>query len=113
MDYEATYNRNRVTWLYAAARSKELSASAVRVGLLFATFFNAGTEREELNPSYEWIAETAHMSRATLAKSLFELEKAGFLTIYRIHRYRNQYAMPFTGDEVWKGPKSLSSKTEL
>lgn len=109
MDYSATYNRNRVTWLYEAARSPKLSASAVRVGLLFATFFNADT-RETVNPSYEWLMENAHMSRATLAKALKELEAAGFIQIHRLHRYRSQYEMPFNGDEPWK---PLSSKTEL
>lgn len=102
MDYAALYNQNRVSWLYAAARSPELGHAAVRVGLLFATFF-VPEEREEVSPSYEWIMENARIkNRSTLAKALKELEDAGFLKIYRMHRYRNHYSMPFTGEEIWK-----------
>lgn len=101
MDYAALYNRNRVTWLYEAPRSKELSAEAVRVGLLFATFCQE--DREEVSPSYEWIMEKACIrSRSTLSKALKQLDAAGFLRIERMHRYRNHYSMPFDGDSVWK-----------
>lgn len=100
-NYAAAYNRNRVTWLYEAARSPDLGATAVRVGLLFATFFNA-EDREEVAPSYEWIMENARInSRTTLFKALKELEGAGFLVIDRMHRYRNRYSMPFTGEAPW------------
>jgi hypothetical protein len=109
MDYEDVYNRNRVTWLYEAARSPELSAPAVRVGLLFATFMNAAKGRERVRPSYVWLTKNAHMSRGTLAKSLRELEAAGFLEITRYRRQGSFYELPFDGCELWK-PKTLSPK---
>lgn len=109
MDYNEVYNRNRVSWLYAVARSPDIGSNAVRVGLLFATFFNAD-ERKEVSPSYEWLMENARLkSRSTLSKALKELEQAGFLEIHRNHRYRNHYAMPFTGEGLW----SLSPKNGL
>lgn len=102
MEYEEQFNWNRVDWLYALARSEELNATAVRVGLLFGTFFQA-YEREELSPSYEWIMEKARIkSRSTLSRALKDLEKAGFLHIERMHRYRSIYTFPFNGDERWK-----------
>lgn len=102
MDYCDVYNRNRVSWLYAAARSDKLSSNAVRVGLLFATFCQP-LDREIVSPSYEWIMEHARLgSRSTLSAALIELEKAGFLRIERYHRYRSHYSMPFDGDADWK-----------
>lgn len=112
MDYDDVYNRNRVTWLYEAARSPDLSASAVRVGLLFATFMNASKGRERVRPSYEWLTKHAHMSRTTLAKSLRELEAAGFLVITRYRRQGSFYELPFDGNEIWR-PETLSPKTGL
>jgi biotin operon repressor len=111
MDYDETYNRNRVTWLYEAARSPELSATAVRVGLLFATFLNPSMGRERVRPSYEWLMANARMSRATLWKSIKELEAAGFIKVVRYRRHANFYSMPFDGDAIWT-PKTLSSKSE-
>jgi DNA-binding transcriptional ArsR family regulator len=112
MDYEAIYSRNRVTWLYEAARSPKLSASAVRVGLVFATFMNPSTGRERVRPKYEWLMKAAHMSRATLAKSLKELEDAGFIEVVRYRRSGNYYTMPFDGTALWR-PGTLSSEIEL
>lgn len=109
MDYAAQFNQNRVSWLYAAARSPKLSASAVRVGLLFATFIQP-EDRESVSPSYEWLMENARLkSRSSLSKALKELEDAGFLLIHRFHRYRNQYELPFDGDSPW----TLSPKNGL
>lgn len=110
MDYDEQWNSNRVNWLYQLARSPDLGAGAVRVGLLFATFLQP-TRREEVRPGHDWLMEHAQMSRATLQKALKELETAGFLTVDRWHRYRSAYGMPFTGDAPWV-PKSLSSKSE-
>lgn len=111
MDYAATYNRNRVTWLYEVARSPKLGANAVRIGLLFATFFQP-EDREELKPSYEWIMGAAHIkSRSTVARALKELEDAGFLEIERYHRYQSHYWMPFDGEALWSPP--LSPKNGL
>ena len=104
MDYDDVYNRNRVTWLYEAARSPKLSAPAVRVGLLFATFMNPSKGRERVRPKYEWLMEYARISRPTLAKALKELEAAGFLVIERYRRQCSYYSMPFDGDAVWTPP---------
>src|SRR5690242_1630140 len=104
MDYIEVYSRNRVSWLYAAARCDKLGSNAVRVGLLFATFCQP-LEREEVSPAYEWIMANAHIkSRSTLSAALLELERAGFLFITRYHRERSRYSMPFNGDELWKPP---------
>lgn len=109
MDYAERYNRNRVSWLYALARSEKVSANAVRVGLLFATFFNVD-EREILKPSYTWLMNASHIkSRTSLSRALRELEAAGFLEIDRMHRYNNQYRMPFDGETVWTEPLSPES----
>jgi len=108
MDYATLWNRNRVEWLYQLARCPQIGAPAVRVGLLFGTFFQA-EEREELRPGYNWLMKNAHMSRPTLAKALKELESAGFLVVFRIHRYRSTYSLPFDGEAAW----TLSSKIEL
>jgi hypothetical protein len=111
MDYKETYSRNRVSWLYAIARS-EISPSAVKLGLLFATFV-LPEEREEVSPSYDWIVEKSHLSRATVARCLVELEKGGYLgrVIYPGHRV--SYHLPFTGDAVWEPPNPSSLKIEL
>lgn len=102
MDYKEIYNRNRVTWLYEAARSPHLNATAVRVGLLFATFVQP-EDREEVSPSYEWLMQNAQIkNRSTLSSALQQLEAAKFLNIERFHRYRNHYSLPFNGDEIWK-----------
>lgn len=112
MDYVEVYSRNRVSWLYAAARCDQLGSNAVRVGLLFATFCQP-LEREEVSPSYEWIMANAHIkSRSTLSAALLELEKAGFLIIRRYHRYRSHYSMPFDGEAFWN-PPPLSPKNGL
>ena len=101
MDYAATYNRNRGNWLYELARDGKVSATGVRVGLLFATFFVAES-REEVGPSYEWIMESAHVAnRNSVSKAIKQLESAGFLLVYRMHRYRNRYSMPFDGEKDW------------
>lgn len=107
MDYQELWSRNRVEWLYQLARCPDIGAPAVRVGLLFGTFFRA-EDRESLRPGYDWLMKNAHMSRATVAKAIKELEAAGFLVVDRIHRYRSTYYMPFDGDAVW----TLSSKIE-
>lgn len=104
MNYDDVYNRNRVTWLYAAARHPKLSAAAVRVGLLFATFMNPSKGRERVRPKYEWLMENAHMSRPTLAKALHELEASGFLEIERYRRQCSYYSMPFDGEALWTPP---------
>lgn len=110
-NYAATYNRNRVTWLYEVARSPDLSHVAVRVGLLFATFMQAES-REEVKPSYEWIMKTARIKgRSTVSRALKELEGAGFLEIERFHRFKSHYAMPFDGDAIWS--PTLSPKNGL
>lgn len=102
MDYNEIYKRNRIEWMYQAARSPKLSATAVRVGLLFATFVQPEI-RETLNPGYKWIMENARIkSRPTLTSALVELEDAGFLKIERFASYRSHYSMPFTGDELWE-----------
>lgn len=101
MDYAERFNRNRVQWLYELAREKSIGPNAVRVGLLFGTFFQAD-EREEVRPSYDWIMENAHIgNRSTVAKALKELEKAGFIEIARLHRYRSSYSFPFDGENDW------------
>lgn len=100
MDYVQRWNQNRVDWLYELARCNELGARAVRVGLLFATFFQPEA-REELKPSYAWLTKHAHMSRTTLANALVELEEAGFLLITRYHAESQIYTMPFMGDAKW------------
>lgn len=102
MNYAEQYNRNRVSYLYEIARSPNLDATAVRVGLLFATFVQA-EEREEVRPSYEWLMEHGRIgSRSTLSKALKQLEENGFLNIVRYHRIRTFYAMPFDGNAPWK-----------
>lgn len=103
-DYVATWNRNRVSWLYALARSEKLGAAAVRVGLLFGTFLQAD-ERESVKPSYDWLCDNAHMSRATLAKAIKELKAAGFLDVTTYHAEGNHYSMPFDGESEWTPPK--------
>ena len=102
MDYAEQYNRNRVSYLYEIARSPHLDATAVRVGLLFATFVQA-EDREEVRPSYEWLMEHARIgSKSTLSKALKRLEDHGFLHMVKYHRMRTVYAMPFDGDGPWK-----------
>lgn len=102
MNYCERYNRNRVQYLYELARCQELDATAVRVGLLFATFLQP-EEREEVRPSYEWLMENAGIgSRSTLSKALKQLEDNGFLNTVKYHRMRTFYAMPFDGDGLWK-----------
>ena len=109
MDYVDQWNRNRVEWLYQLPRSG-VSSAAVHVGLLFATFFQP-EEREILKPGYDWIMKAAGMCRGTVAKALAELEREGFLEIDRMHRYRNEYRMPFDGDDPWvRRPQNVASK---
>jgi hypothetical protein len=101
MDYKDQYNWNRVEWMYQLARAERLDAVAVRVGLIFATFMVA-EDRETVSPSYEWVMSQARIkSRTTLSKALSTLEREGFLIIDRMHRYRNRYELPFTGDAGW------------
>lgn len=110
MDYCDRWNQNRVDWLYNLPRWPRLGPPAVKVGLIFGTFFQA-EERELLSPSYEWLMETARLSRGTLSKALAELEREEFLVIERVHRYRNTYSMPFDGDRAWvPGSKFVESK---
>jgi len=108
MDYATLWNRNRVEWLYQLARCPQIGAPAVRVGLLFGTFFQAES-REELRPGYEWLMKNAHMSRGTLSRALKELEGAGFLVSQKYHRYRSTYSLPFDGEAGW----TLSPKIGL
>lgn len=103
-DYVATWNRNRVDWLYSLARSKKLGAPAVRVGLLFGTFLQPDT-RETVHPSYDWLCQNAYISRGTLSKALKELKSAGFLAVDTYHAEGSYYSMPFDGDAVWTPPK--------
>ncbi|WP_336057343.1 helix-turn-helix domain-containing protein [Nitratireductor sp. CH_MIT9313-5] len=98
--YVKTWNENRVDWLYQIARCAEVSPSAVRLGLLFATFLQPD-EREEVHPSYKWLVENAHMSRGTIAKALNELEEAGFIRTRRYHAEGTHYSMPFDGNGKW------------
>ena len=108
MDYSERYNRNRVQYLYELARSPDLDAAAVRVGLLFATFLQP-EDREEVRPKYEWLLKHARIkSRTTLAKMLVQLEDAGFLRRTKYEGFCTFYSMPFDGDEDWKssGPKN-------
>ena len=101
MKYAETYNRNRVNYLYALARSKSLDATAVRVALLFATFLQP-EDREEVRPKYEWLMEHAGIkSRTTLAKALKQLEDAGFLSVRRYHAHSSWYSLPFDGEGPW------------
>lgn len=101
MDYIEQWNANRVDWLYQLARCRELGAPAVRIGLLFGTFFQADT-REELKPGHEWLMENGRMSKPTVVKAVAELEREGFLIVEGMRRYRNLYSMPFDGDGPWK-----------
>lgn len=100
MAYAEIWSRNRVQWLYQLARCPDVGAPAVRVGLIFGTFFQA-EDREELRPGYEWLMKNAHMSRGTLSKALKELESAGFLVSRKYHRYRSTYSLPFDGESLW------------
>jgi DNA-binding transcriptional ArsR family regulator len=110
MNYAERYNRNRVSYLYEIARCPHLDATAVRVGLLFATFVQA-EEREEVRPSYEWLMKHANVkSRSTISKALKQLEENGFLILSRFHRFKTAYSMPFDGETDWK---SLSPKNGL
>lgn len=99
--YVKTWNENRVDWLYQLARCEEVSPSAVRMGLLFATFLQA-EKREKVRPTFDWLVKNTHMSRGTVAKALRELEEAGFIHVRRFYAESNYYAMPFTGLENWK-----------
>lgn len=101
MDYAERYNRNRVEYLYRLAREPRLSAVAVRVGLLFATFTNAD-DREEVRPKYDWLMSAAHIrSRTTLSKALKELETEGYLETRKYVGFATFYSLPFDGDEEW------------
>jgi len=106
MDYIDLWNRNRVDWLYQLARCGEVGASAVRVGLLFATFLQP-EDREEVHPKYSWLVEHAHMSRETLTTAIRDLEEAGFLEVTRYHAEGNHYRMPFTGEAEWKRQRTV------
>lgn len=99
--YVKTWNENRVDWLYQLARCEEISPSAVRLGLLFATFLQA-EKREEVRPNFNWLVKNAHMSRGTVAKAMEELEAAGFIKVRRFHAESNHYSMTFDGNAVWK-----------
>lgn len=99
---QSIYSRNRVQWLYELARCVAVGPAAVRVGLLFGTFFQETDERETLNPSYDWIMQQTGLSRATVAKALRELEEHGFLDITRYSQMRNRYSFPFDGESAWK-----------
>lgn len=110
MTYAEIYNRNRIKWLYEIARS-DVSAKAVKVGLLFATFLQP-EDREEVRPGYAWIMRNARVSRGTLARCIKELEEKGYLHVHRIDSYRSWYAMPFEGETEWMPtPKASTEKT--
>ena len=100
MNYEEQFNRNRIDWLYGLARS-DVSPSAVKVGLLFATFVQP-EKRELVRPGYAWLMANAHVSRPTLARALKELEAKGYLVIERFNSYRSEYSLPFDGEAGWK-----------
>lgn len=113
MTYEDQWNQNRVDWLYQLARCPDIDPPAVRVGLLFGTFLQAEA-REEVHPSFQWLTENAHMSRATLSFALRQLEWAGFIEVRRNRRENNWYNLPFDGEGPWKrealdGPKPVSA----
>ena len=99
--YTKQWNENRVDWLYQLARCGEISAAAVRVGLLFGTFLQP-EDRESVHPKYQWLVDNAHMSRSTVSKALDELEGAGFLEVERFHAEANHYSMPFDGEGEWQ-----------
>lgn len=105
MDYTSQWNRNRVHWLYELARSERIGSSAVRVGLLFATFLQPG-EREEVRPKFQWIAKNAQMSQQTLATALKELEDSGMLKVQRFGPKGNAYSLPFDGFSEWESAYS-------
>lgn len=100
--YAEIFSRNRTNWFYQIARS-DVSPSAVKVGLLFATFVNA-ERREEVQPSYAWIAATAKLSKPTIGRCIAELIEAGFLDVVKEDGFRGRYALPFTGDAEWLKP---------
>ena len=101
MEYAEIYNRNRVAYLYALARSENLDAVAVRVALLFATFMQP-EDREEVRPRYEWLMANANIkSRTTLSKALKQLEAHGFLVVRRYHAHSSWYSLPFDGEGPW------------
>lgn len=106
MDYKDVWNRNRVDWLYELARCGEVGASAVRLGLLFATFLQA-EDREEVRPKFSWLAEHAHMSLGTLATAVKELEEAGFICVRRFRAESNHYSLAFDGYEPWKRVRTV------
>ncbi len=102
--YAETFNANRVRWFYEIARS-DVSPAAVKVGLLFATFVNAES-REEVQPSYAWIAAAAKLSKPTVGRCIAELIKAGYLDVVKEAGFRGCYALPFSGDADWLKPAS-------
>lgn len=98
-------------WLYEMARDPELGSAAVRVGLLFGTFFKPEA-REMLQPSYDWLTKHGHMSRTTLAKAIKQLEKGGYIKVDRFHRYQSNYRPTFSGNAAWER-KTLSPENGL
>jgi hypothetical protein len=100
--YAEIFSRNRIAWFYEIARSG-VSPAAVKVGLLVATFVNP-ERREEVSPSYAWIAETAKLSRPTIGRCIEELVRAGFLDVVKYPGHRISFSLPFSGDAEWLKP---------
>ena len=107
--YPKQFWTNRNHWLFMLARDEKLSANAVRVGLLFGTFFKpdtAGKNGEALKPGYDWLMRSACLgSRTTLSKALRELEDNGFLLAEKRFHANTVYRLPFDGEGEWKPVK--------
>ena len=100
-DYDKTYQRNRVDWLYQLGRHPKLSVHAKCVGLLIGTFVNPGA-RESIHPSYDWLMKHSGIrSRATISKAIKELAATDMLVVWRNQRIPNHYSMPFDGSKEW------------
>jgi hypothetical protein len=103
--YPKQFWTNRNHWLFLLARDENLSAVAVRVGLLFGTFFKPDTasrQGETLKPGYDWLMKSACLgSRTTLSKALRELEENGFLVAEKRYHANTVYRLPFDGESEW------------
>lgn len=109
--YLKTFWQNRNEWLYKLARDKNLGANAVRVGVIFGTFFNPDC-REKLRPGYEWLMNASNIgSKSTMAKALKELITNGYLVVEKNHHETTSYRLPFNGEAMWV--KSQSTETVL
>jgi len=106
--YAEIFNANRVTWLYQIARS-DVSPSAVKIALLFATFV-VPESREDVSPSYSWIAKTSKLTRPTVGRCVQELVAAGYLDVTAAEGWKSCYSMPFTGEAEWLKPEPKSTR---